>query len=129
MRVLFAAIATMLLAAQPALADDKSDAEAFMWAYLERWNAHDAGAITARYYRLDGNHPWSTEAGMRAEFDRLKGLGYDKSDIQSVISRQTGRRSNCALCVSPRMAASCRQRIASASIICASSRMAGASPA
>lgn len=85
MRVLLAAIATLLLAAQPAQADDKADAEAFMWAYLERWNAHDAEAITTRYYRLDGNHPWSTEAGMRAEFERLKGLGYDKSDIQSVV--------------------------------------------
>ncbi len=85
MRALIAVIAATLLTAQPALADDKADAEAFMWAYLERWNAHDAEAITARYYRLDGNHPWSTEAGMRAEFDRLKGLGYDKSDIQSVV--------------------------------------------
>lgn len=85
MRVLFAVVATLLLAAQPALADDKADAEAFMWAYLDRWNAHDAEAITARYYRLDGDHPWSTQAGMRAEFDRLKGLGYDKSDIQSVV--------------------------------------------
>lgn len=85
MRVLIAAIAAAILSAQPALADDKADAEAFMSAYLERWNAHDAEAITARYYRLDSNHPWSTTAGMRAEFERLKGLGYDKSDIQSVV--------------------------------------------
>ena len=78
----------MLLAAaalaQPAHADAKSEMEAFMNAYLERWNAHDAAAITSGYYRLDSGHPWSTEEGMRAEFERLKTQGYDKSDIQAV---------------------------------------------
>ncbi len=58
--------------------------EAFMNAYLELWNAHDAAAISARVYRLDGDNPWGTEAGLKAEFDRLKAQGYDRSDIASV---------------------------------------------
>ena len=80
-------LALALLAAalvQPAFADAKSEMEAFMNAYLERWNAHDAAAITSSYYRLDSSHPWSTEDGMRAEFERLKLQGYDRSDIQGV---------------------------------------------
>ena len=77
------ALAALALAA-PAFADDKADMEAFMAAYLERWNAHDAEAITARYYRLPAEHPWSTPTGMKAEFDRLKSQGYDRSDITSI---------------------------------------------
>jgi hypothetical protein len=67
-----------------ALADEKSDVEAFMADYLVAWNAHDASAITSTYYRLDSAHPWATEAGMKAEFDRLKADGYDKSDTSSI---------------------------------------------
>jgi hypothetical protein len=69
----------------PALADDRADMEAFMADYLKAWNAHDAAAITSTYYRLDGDHAWSTKDGMEAEFARLRSQGYDKSDIQSVI--------------------------------------------
>ena len=82
-----AALAAITL---PASADDKSDMEAFMHEYLKAWNAHDAAAITSRYYRLDGDHAWSTQAGMQAEFDRLKAQGYDRSDIQSVTGCVTG---------------------------------------
>lgn len=82
-RSLLSALLALAFAA-PAFADDKADMEAFMAAYLERWNVHDAQAITARYYRLEGDHAWSTPEGMKAEFDRLKSLGYDKSDITSV---------------------------------------------
>ncbi len=63
--------------------------EAFMDDYLRLWNAHDAAAITARVYRLDGNHPWRSKEGLQAEFDRLKAQGYDKSDIASVIGCAT----------------------------------------
>lgn len=83
-RAAFMAAALACFAA-PAFADDKSDMEAFMRDYLKAWNAHDAAAITSKYYRLDGNHAWSTEAGMKAEFDRLKSQGYATSDIQSVV--------------------------------------------
>lgn len=84
MRLSALALLAAVALVQPAHADAKSEMEAFMKAYLERWNAHDAAAITASYYRLDGSHPWSTEAGMRAEFERLKAQGYEKSDIQGV---------------------------------------------
>jgi hypothetical protein len=83
MRLAAAALAAALICA-PAHADDKADMEAFMTSYLERWNAHDAAAITSTYYRLDGAHPWSTAEGMTAEFERLKAQGYDKSDISGI---------------------------------------------
>ena len=90
MKPFAAAFLAVCFAATPAFADEKADMEAFMAKYLERWNAHDAAAITANYYRLEGNHPWSTEAGMKAEFDRLKAQGYDKSDIQGITGGVLG---------------------------------------
>jgi hypothetical protein len=56
-----------------------------MNSYLQLWNAHDAAAITARFYRLEGTNPWSTKEGLQAEFDRLQAQGYDRSEIFSVI--------------------------------------------
>ena len=76
--------AIVIAAPLPALADDRADMEAFMAEYLKAWNAHDAAAITSTYYRLDGDHAWSTPAGMEAEFARLRGQGYATSDIKSV---------------------------------------------
>jgi hypothetical protein len=79
----------------PALADDRADMEAFMAEYLKAWNAHDAAAITSTYYRLDTDHAWSTQAGMEAEFARLRALGYATSDIKSVtgcmVTADTGK--------------------------------------
>ena len=77
-------LAAIIIAAPPALADDRADMEAFMAEYLKAWNAHDAAAITSTYYRLDGDHAWSTKDGMEAEFARLRGQGYATSDIKSV---------------------------------------------
>jgi hypothetical protein len=77
-------IAIASLAAAPAFADDKADVEAFMANYLKLWNAHDAVTISAKVYRLDPGNPWATEAGLRAEFDRLKADGYDRSDTSSI---------------------------------------------
>lgn len=82
--------AAMLVAVAPACADDRADMEKFMADYLARWNAHDAAAITAHYYRLDGDHPWSTEAGIRAEFERLTSQGYTTSEIHSIIGCALG---------------------------------------
>ena len=76
--------AIVIAAPLPALADDRADMEAFMAEYLKAWNAHDAAAITSTYYRLDGDHAWSTPAGMEAEFARLRSQGYAISDIKSV---------------------------------------------
>jgi len=76
--------AAIFAAIAPAHADDRADMEKFMADYLARWNAHDAAAITSNFYRLDGDHPWSTEAGMRAEFERLKSLGYTTSEIHGI---------------------------------------------
>jgi hypothetical protein len=80
--ILASALATM---SAPAFADARTaEIEAFMNDYLVLWNKHDAAAITARVYRLEGNHPWNTREGLQAEFDRLKAQGYDRSDIASV---------------------------------------------
>jgi len=87
MAVLAAAI---IATVTPARADDRADMEKFMADYLERWNAHDAFAITASFYRLDGDHPWSTEAGIRAEFERLKSQGYTTSDIHGIVGCSLG---------------------------------------
>jgi hypothetical protein len=89
MRILLAAALACLAA--PAFADDKSDMEAFMHAYLKAWNAHDAKAITTTYYRLEGDNPWSTEAGLKAEFDRLVAQGYTVSDIKGVVGCSLGQ--------------------------------------
>jgi hypothetical protein len=95
MKKLIASTVLGVVLAAPAHADGKAEIEAFMHAYLERWNAHDAAAITERYYRLEGGHAWGTKEGMQAEFDRLKAQGYAKSDIQSVtgcvLSADTGQ--------------------------------------
>lgn len=76
--------AAAVLAAAPAFADRKADVETFMWAYLKLWNAHDAGAIIERVYRLPETNAWRTKEGLQAEFDRLKAQGYDHTDTQSV---------------------------------------------
>lgn len=95
MKRLSAALLTACVFAAPAFADDKVDMEAFMARYLVLWNAHDAATITAKFYRLDPGNPWATEAGLQAEFDRLKAEGYDKSDTSSirgcVLSADTGQ--------------------------------------
>jgi len=78
------AVAGVLALGAPAHADDKADLESFMWGYLTLWNAHDAATISAKIYRLDSSNPWSTQAGLQAEFDRLKAQGYDRTDTQSV---------------------------------------------
>jgi hypothetical protein len=93
---LAASLAASLVAlASPAYADDRADMETFMAGYLDLWNAHDAAAITARIYRLDAAHAWSTADGLRAEFDRLKSQGYDRSDTHSItgctLSADTGQ--------------------------------------
>ena len=44
--------------------------------YLVLWNAHDAAAIIGQFYRLDGDHPWRSNEGLKAEFDRLMAQGY-----------------------------------------------------
>jgi hypothetical protein len=82
--------AVIIAAVAPARADHRADMEKFMADDLERWNAHDASAITKQFYRLDGNHPWSTEAGMRAEFNRLESQGYTVSDIHGIVGCSLG---------------------------------------
>jgi len=87
--------ASLVALASPAHADDRADMEKFMAGYLDLWNAHDAAAITAHIYQLDGAHAWSSADGLKAEFDRLKSLGYDKSDTHSItgcmLSADTGQ--------------------------------------
>ena len=75
----------LTLAGAPAQADPRGrEVEAFMRSYLTLWNAHDAKAIIERIYRMDGSNPMGTQAGLQAEFDRLKAQGYDHSDLISL---------------------------------------------
>jgi hypothetical protein len=85
-RIKGAGLALLLaLACAPARADERGrEVEAFMRGYLTLWNAHDAKAITERIYRFDGTNPMGTQAGLQAEFDRLKAQGYDHSDLISL---------------------------------------------
>lgn len=77
--------AAVLALATPALADQKAaEAEAFMREYLTLWNAGDAKAITSRIYRFDAPNPWQQEAGLQAEFDRLKKDGYARSETTGI---------------------------------------------
>lgn len=81
MRRLILIVAVLISAAAGAARADARGAEvkAFMEQYLSLWNAHDAAAINARIYRLDPPNPMSSEAGIAAEFARLKAQGYDHS--------------------------------------------------
>lgn len=82
MRIASIAIAAVLattLTAGALAQDGKAQIEGVMTDYLKYWNAHDAGAITSRLYKLEPTHPWATEAGLKAEFDRLKSQGYSHS--------------------------------------------------
>lgn len=77
--VLSLALAAVLLPAA-VLADARArDAEAVMTEYVRLWNAHDAAAISSRIYRLRPDHPMARQAGLQAEFDRLKAQGYARS--------------------------------------------------
>jgi hypothetical protein len=79
------AFAIALACAAPVCADERGkEVEAFMAGYLKLWNAHDAKAITERIYRFDGPNSMGTEAGLQAEFDRLKAQGYDHSENISI---------------------------------------------
>ena len=105
-RSLLSALLALAFAA-PAFADDKADMEAFMAAYLERWNAHDAQAITAQYYRLEGDHAWSTPEGMKALGSRQLQPG-----MPAEIIIKTGERSLLTYLAAPllkRMAGSLKE--------------------
>lgn len=83
-RLFLAAAAAIALQAPAHAQDLKGDMEYFMSEYLKAWNAHDAATIVKDYYRLPTTHRWSTVEGLQAEFDRLKGEGYDRSDIHAI---------------------------------------------
>jgi len=79
------AACAVALASLPARADERGrDVEAFMREYLRLWNAHDAKTITERIYRFADTNPMGTQAGLQAEFDRLKAQGYDHSENISI---------------------------------------------
>ena len=77
------ALAAAMLPAT-ASADEKArEAEAVVTEYVRLWNAKDAAAISSRIYRMRPDHPLATQAGLQAEFDRLKREGYDRSVTHS----------------------------------------------
>ncbi len=82
MRRLILIAALVLAAGVPARADERGrEIKAVMETYIDLWNAHDAAAVTSRIYRFDAPNPMETEAGLAAEFARLKAQGYDHSVI------------------------------------------------
>lgn len=85
-----AACLGVLLAADALAQSGVAEMEALMADYLKSWNKHDAATITAKHYRLEPTHPWSTEAGLKAEFDRLKSQGYSHSTNDGIKGCQTG---------------------------------------
>ncbi len=79
-RLILIAAVLMSAATGAARADERgAEVKAVMEQYLSLWNAHDAAAINARIYRLDPPNPMASEAGIAAEFARLKAQGYDHS--------------------------------------------------
>ncbi|HEY8570850.1 nuclear transport factor 2 family protein [Phenylobacterium sp.] len=84
-RSLACAIAIAIALPSAALADAGArDVEAVMTEYVRLWNAGDSAAISSRIYRLRADNPMSTQAGLQAEFDRLKAQGYHHSVTHSV---------------------------------------------
>ena len=76
--ILFAALTLVVTA--PAHADEQGrEVKAVMENYLRLWNAHDAAAITSQVYRFEAPNPMGDQAGLAAEFARLKAQGYDHS--------------------------------------------------
>jgi ketosteroid isomerase-like protein len=85
MRRLILLAALVAAAAAPAHADERGrEVKAVMEAYIGLWNAHDAAAVTSHIYRFDAPNPMSDEAGLAAEFARLKSQGYDHSVISGI---------------------------------------------
>lgn len=81
-----ACAALALTAVTPPVHADEAGREpqALMEDYFRLWNLHDAKTIVAKYYRLDGSNPISTEAGLSASFAQLKSQGYDHSALASM---------------------------------------------
>jgi hypothetical protein len=82
----------LIAAAGPALADARGrEVEAVMDEYLRLWNAHDAAAVTQRIYRMPPGSRMGDQAGLQAEFDRLKAQGYDHSTKTALEGCLTGK--------------------------------------
>jgi hypothetical protein len=82
-KTLLTAIAAVSLLSAPARADERGkEIEAVMDEYLRLWNAHDAGAIATRIYKMEGTR--GTAAGLQQSFDQLKAQGYDHSTKASI---------------------------------------------
>ena len=84
MKTLLLGIVLMMFSIRSDGTEGAHDVQAFIAEYLRLWNAGDAATITARMYQFDTPHPFSTQQGLQAEFDRLKGLGYSHSDTLGV---------------------------------------------
>jgi hypothetical protein len=82
------AAAAVLLAAGPVMADPPAaEIDAVMKEYFKLWNAGDGAAITSRIYKFDQTtNPMQTQAGFDASYARLKGQGYDHSELNTVES-------------------------------------------
>ncbi len=65
------------------------EVEAHMKGYTEAWNRHDAAEIAKNFYRLGPSVEEQTRS-LEASFARLKGQGYDHSDIYEIKGCPTG---------------------------------------
>lgn len=60
------------------------NAESFMWAYTEAWNAHDTEALGRDFWQMTGSVEEET-ARLEAIFAQLEADGYDQSFIHEVF--------------------------------------------
>lgn len=66
-----------------------ADPAAFMKAYTEAWNEHDAATIAADFYDF-GRTVEEQTASLEASFEQLREQGYEKSDIHEIKACETG---------------------------------------
>ena len=59
------------------------NAESFMWAYTEAWNAHDTEALGHDFWQMTGSVEEET-ARLEAIFAQLEADGYDQSFIHGI---------------------------------------------
>ncbi|MEZ5939399.1 MAG: hypothetical protein R3C52_14470 [Hyphomonadaceae bacterium] len=64
-------------------------AEAYMRAYTETWNRHDAEAVARDFYAFGGDDA-ERLASVRKMFEGLEARGYDHSDIHAIKACMTG---------------------------------------
>jgi hypothetical protein len=67
----------------------QAQADAFMRAYTDAWNRHDAAVIARDFYRT-GRSIEEQATSLESQFASLRAQGYEKSDIHEIRTCLTG---------------------------------------